>query len=49
MQRESIAAGRGQGVGGASHTEAEIFQDDGGIRVEHAYELVPKSSMNERC
>lgn len=47
MQREGVPAGRGQSVGGASHTDAGIFQDDGRTGVENAYKLVPKCSMSE--
>lgn len=34
MQRKSVPAGRGPGVGEAGHGDAEVIQDDGGTGLE---------------
>lgn len=45
--RGNISQLERQGVGGASHTDAQVIQDDGRTGVENVYNLVPKPSRNE--
>lgn len=45
--RGNISQLERQGVGGASHTDAQVIQDDGRTGVENVYNLVAKPSRNE--